>query len=96
MKRLALLILLTSCLVGCPATQFSPIPFQWADLNQDGYIVFDEYYYFMTTSMEATPPFDLQAQFYAADDNHDGIVTPGEHWSALFPANTVYRARSTY
>ena len=83
-------------LSGCVVDQFSPIPFEWVDLNQDGYIVFDEYYYLMSTRVEATPPFDLQRQWYMADDNRDGICTRAEHWSQLFPTGTVYRARTAF
>ncbi|MBC7542117.1 MAG: hypothetical protein H7338_05240 [Candidatus Sericytochromatia bacterium] len=95
MKFLAVLIS-ALLLPGCIVEQFSPIPFEWVDLNQDTYIVFDEYYYLMSSRMEATPPFDLQAQWYRADDNRDGIITTSEQWGKLFPPNTVYRARTTF
>lgn len=75
--------------------QFSAIPFEWVDVNQDTYIVFDEYYYYMSR-VEAQPPFDLGYAWATADDNRDGIITRYERWSNLFPPNVIYRQRGYY
>lgn len=96
MKKLLAVVFSTLLLSGCVMEQSSPIAFEWVDLNQDTYIVFDEYYYYMSSRIEATPPFDIQLQWYQADDNRDGICTRGEQWSKLFPARTVYRARAGF
>jgi hypothetical protein len=96
MKRLITALFAACLLDGCYVEQYSPIPFAWVDLNQDGYIVFDEFFYMMSSRLEAVPPFDLQYQWYQADDNRDGVITPMEQWSKLFPAQTVYRARTTF
>lgn len=85
----ALLALLSS---GCIMEQFSPIPFEWVDTNQDTYIVFEEYYAFLSR-METTPPIDPYMTWYMADQNGDGVVTLYEPWSNLFPANVIYRQR---
>jgi hypothetical protein len=96
MKRLITALMASLLLASCYVEQSSPIPYQWVDLNQDGYIVFDEYFYMMSSRLEAVPPFDLQYQWYQADDNRDGVITTTEQWSKLFPAQTVYRARTTF
>jgi hypothetical protein len=96
MTRLLTALFATLLLAGCYVEQFSPIDYSWVDLNQDGFIVFDEYFYMMSSRIEAVPPFDLQYQWYQADNNRDGIVTPQEQWSKLFPPQTVYRARTTF
>jgi Ca2+-binding EF-hand superfamily protein len=93
MKKFLFALIGTLLLGSCVMEQSSPIAFEWVDLNQDGFIVFDEYYYYMTSRIEATPPFDIQSQWYQADANRDGIVTRQEQWSRLFPVKTVYRAR---
>jgi hypothetical protein len=96
MKRLIPACIASLLLAGCYIEQYSPIPFNWVDMNQDGYIVFDEYFYMMSSRLEAVPTFDLQYQWYQADDNRDGVITPMEQWSRLFPPQTVYRARTTF
>lgn len=94
MRFLAAAILAVGLGSGCVMDQFSPIPFEWVDLNQDGYIVFQEYFTYMS-QMDVTPPFDLTMAWYSADDNRDGIITRYEQWSRLFPVNVVYRQRGT-
>ncbi len=89
-------VLATVSSAGCANDRVSAIPFEMVDLNGDGYIVFDEYYTFLSTRAEAVPPFDLAQAWNAADDNHDGVITHQEHWARLFPNNIVYRLRSYY